>query len=189
MHSDLQSQGFNASTFTMQWLFQPLQRISSAQSLSRGSRVLRLPRAMVMMAFGPSSLISGNASTIGANPIVFAASGLKPDVRIKVFEQEFHVHSVVLRLHSAFFRKLIDVEDRVSSYSETFRYDYISCVDVGGGWGLEVATEVRQVHNNSEWHELSPSGGSKIRRRDLERALGFRERRRSVSKGPMCLVQ
>jgi hypothetical protein len=173
MHSSLQSQDFDASIFTIQWLLPPLQHISSAQSLSRGSLVLRFPIAMVMMAFGHSSLTSSNASTNGTNAIVFAASGLKPDVRIKVFEQEFHVHSVVLKLHSAFFRKLIDIEDRVSSYSETFRYDYISCVDVDGGWGLEVATEVRQVHDNSEYHQLIPTGGSKIRRRDLEGTSGF----------------
>jgi hypothetical protein len=129
----------------MQWLFPPLQRISAVQSLSSSSLVLRPPTAIVMMAFGPSSLASRNASTNGTNAIVFAASGLKADVRIKVFEQEFHVHSVVLKLHSAFFRKFIDVEDRVSSYSEIFRYDYISCVDVDGGWGLEVATEVCRV--------------------------------------------
>jgi hypothetical protein len=102
---------------------------------------------MVMMAFGPSSLASGNTSTNRTDAIVFAASGLKPDVRIKVFDQEFHVHSVVLKLHSAFFRRFLDVEDRASSYSKTFRYDYISCVDVDGGWGLEAATEVRQVRD------------------------------------------
>ena len=80
---------------------------------------------------------------IASNPIVFAASGFKPDVRIKVFEREFHVHSIVLKLHSAFFRMLFESDDRVPPASEeTFQYDYISIPDVNGGWELEIATEV-----------------------------------------------
>jgi hypothetical protein len=30
-------------------------------------------------------------------PIVFTARGLKPDVSLKVFKREFHVHSTVLK--------------------------------------------------------------------------------------------
>jgi hypothetical protein len=30
-------------------------------------------------------------------PIVFTARGLKPDVNLKVFKREFHVHSTVLK--------------------------------------------------------------------------------------------
>ncbi|KAH9215140.1 hypothetical protein DL95DRAFT_461401 [Leptodontidium sp. 2 PMI_412] len=45
-------------------------------------------------------------------PIVFSTPGLKPDTRLTVFEQEFQVHSLVLKLHSAFFRKFLDSPDK-----------------------------------------------------------------------------
>src|SRR6187402_2341564 len=46
------------------------------------------------------------------SPIVFHTPGLKPDVRLMVFDEEFHVHSVLLKLHSAFFRKFLDSPDK-----------------------------------------------------------------------------
>ena len=51
------------------------------------------------------------------SPIVFQSPGLKPDVSLKVFKVEFHVHSVLLRLHSAFFRKFLDSADKNVSAS------------------------------------------------------------------------
>ncbi|KAH8801165.1 hypothetical protein F5882DRAFT_504648 [Hyaloscypha sp. PMI_1271] len=51
------------------------------------------------------------------SPIVFQSLGLKPDVSMKVFDVEFHVHSALLKLHSAFFRKFLDSADKVTSAS------------------------------------------------------------------------
>lgn len=77
-------------------------------------------------------------------PKAFHAPGMKTDVRIRVFEREFHVHSVVLRLYSAFFRTFLDSADKGPVSGEgQFRYDYVSVLDPDGGWGLEVAKPVR----------------------------------------------
>lgn len=84
-------------------------------------------------------------------PKRFSAPGMKTDVRIRVFEREFHVHSVVLRLYSAFFRTFLDSADKGSgavSGEGQFRYNYISVLDPDGGWGLEVAKPVRSVRSN-----------------------------------------
>jgi len=76
-------------------------------------------------------------------PKAFNAPGMKTDVRIRVFEREFHVHSVVLRLYSAFFRTFLDSADKGTVTGEGhFRYDYVSVLDPDGGWGLEVAKPV-----------------------------------------------
>jgi len=48
------------------------------------------------------------------SPIVFHTPGFKPDVRLMVFDREFQVHSVLLKLHSAFFRKFLDSPDKIS---------------------------------------------------------------------------
>lgn len=39
-------------------------------------------------------------------PIIFSSPGLTPDVRFKVFKQEYHVHSIILKLYSNYFRSL-----------------------------------------------------------------------------------
>jgi hypothetical protein len=51
------------------------------------------------------------------SPIVFQSPGLKPDVSFNVFDVEFHVHSILLKLHSAFFRKFLDSPDKTVSPS------------------------------------------------------------------------
>ncbi len=84
-------------------------------------------------------------STSGITPRKFNAPGMKTDVRVRVFEREFHVHSVVLKLYSAFFRTLLDSADKKSKDRDVerrFRYDYTSVLDPDGGWGLEAAKTV-----------------------------------------------
>ncbi|KAH6711270.1 hypothetical protein BKA61DRAFT_577729 [Leptodontidium sp. MPI-SDFR-AT-0119] len=46
-------------------------------------------------------------------PVVFTTPGYQTDVRLTVFDQDFHVHSVLLKIHSAFFRKFLDSPDKV----------------------------------------------------------------------------
>ncbi|PBP16491.1 hypothetical protein BUE80_DR012781 [Diplocarpon rosae] len=75
-------------------------------------------------------------------PMAFKAPGIKTDVRIRVFEREFHVHSPVLRLYSAFFRTILGSTDTgltEDHETETWRYDFVSVLDPDGGWGLEIA--------------------------------------------------
>ncbi|KAG0651409.1 hypothetical protein D0Z07_2115 [Hyphodiscus hymeniophilus] len=78
--------------------------------------------------------------------VVFKSPGLVPDLRLTVFGKEFHVHSAVLRLHSAFFRKFLDSTEKPSSPAGTrnlFKYDYVSVVDDDDSWGLEPISMVR----------------------------------------------
>lgn len=76
-------------------------------------------------------------------PIIFKSPGLDPDVRLKVFEHEFHVHSVVLKLHSNYFRCFLDSPDKLgTSVSSSFRYNYISMIDPDGTWELESVEKV-----------------------------------------------
>ncbi len=45
-------------------------------------------------------------------PISFEISGMAADVSLKVFDQEFLVHSPILKIHSAFFNKFLDSPDK-----------------------------------------------------------------------------
>ncbi|KAH7319453.1 hypothetical protein BKA65DRAFT_409686 [Rhexocercosporidium sp. MPI-PUGE-AT-0058] len=72
------------------------------------------------------------------SPIVFFSPGLKPDTRLTVFDQEFQVHSMILKLHSAFFRKFLDSADKTSiaSNGQPFKYDWVTKVDAKEEWHL-----------------------------------------------------
>ncbi|TVY18350.1 hypothetical protein LARI1_G004431 [Lachnellula arida] len=73
-------------------------------------------------------------------PIIFKFPGLKVDTRLNVFGQEYHVHSNILKLYSAFFRTFLDSPDKTPApASALFRYEYVSVIDDDGEWGLEVA--------------------------------------------------
>jgi hypothetical protein len=48
------------------------------------------------------------------SPIIFQLPGYDPDTRLTVFYQDFNVHSMILKTHSAFFRKFMDSPDKVS---------------------------------------------------------------------------
>ncbi|PBP24241.1 hypothetical protein BUE80_DR004880 [Diplocarpon rosae] len=53
------------------------------------------------------------------SPIIFSTPGLKPDTLLVVLGQEFHVHSLLLKLHSAFFRKFLDSPDKTICSAST----------------------------------------------------------------------
>lgn len=68
---------------------------------------------------------------------------MRLDVRINVFDREFHVHSVVLRLYSNFFRKLLDYTDQNPAPGmDGFLYDYVSVMSPDRGWRLDLAKKV-----------------------------------------------
>lgn len=83
-------------------------------------------------------------------PIVFKSpNAQKPDVRLKVFYQVFHVHSAILTLYSASFRTFLDSADKTAAApSAPFRYDYVSVVDGNGTWGLEAVCKVCFLPNS-----------------------------------------
>ncbi|KAF4637464.1 hypothetical protein G7Y89_g620 [Cudoniella acicularis] len=69
-------------------------------------------------------------------PTVFTTPGTRPDLRFKVFNREFHVHSVILRVNSAFFRKFLDpinLEDQKPA-SGLFTYEWYTKIEDDGSW-------------------------------------------------------
>jgi hypothetical protein len=69
--------------------------------------------------------------------IVFKARGMKPDVCLQVFDTNFHVHSVVLKLHSHFFYTFFDSADKSGTRGGAFKYEWVTkVVDDGKDWQL-----------------------------------------------------
>src|SRR5690349_18589164 len=59
------------------------------------------------------------------HPIMFSIpSEPKPDTMLQVFEQPFHFSSTALKMHSAFFRKFLDSQTRLS-YQVTLGFSNI----------------------------------------------------------------
>ncbi|CAG8955889.1 hypothetical protein HYFRA_00008739 [Hymenoscyphus fraxineus] len=79
-------------------------------------------------------------------PIIFRLPHKTPDVRLVVFDQEYHVHSTILKLYSNYFRKFLDSPDKPgSSPSSLFKYEYVTVVDDDGIWALESAHKVQAI--------------------------------------------
>ncbi|KAH8590988.1 hypothetical protein B0O99DRAFT_598524 [Bisporella sp. PMI_857] len=78
----------------------------------------------------------------GPSAIIFASPALQPDVRLMIFDREIHCHSVLLKLHSAYFRKFLDSPDKApASRAAIFRYDYVSVIDEDKTWALVAAAK------------------------------------------------
>ncbi|KAH8679759.1 hypothetical protein BGZ60DRAFT_428066 [Tricladium varicosporioides] len=73
------------------------------------------------------------------SPVIFTNPGFKADLRLNIFNHEFHVASIVLKLNSAFFRRFLDPlneEDRTPA-SMLFQYEWYTKIDDdGNGWTL-----------------------------------------------------
>lgn len=75
----------------------------------------------------------------------FFVPGLKPDVRLKVFgTKEYHVHSVLLKLHSGFYRAFLDSPEKQIPASSEFTYEWVTELDDEGGWYLVAAQSAPQ---------------------------------------------
>ncbi|TVY89683.1 hypothetical protein LAWI1_G003078 [Lachnellula willkommii] len=84
------------------------------------------------------------------NPIVFTAPGLGPDMSIEVFKQIFHVNSMVLKIHSEYFRNYLDSPDKApaGSVAGAFKYEWVTQVDEDGkGWSLTAKEKVSNKSN------------------------------------------
>ncbi|CZR63351.1 uncharacterized protein PAC_13248 [Phialocephala subalpina] len=72
-------------------------------------------------------------------PMVFFSPGLQPDVRFTVYEN-YHLHSVVLKLHSRFFPRFLNFPEKSHlPASEAFQFEYVSAENEEG-WVLEPKT-------------------------------------------------
>jgi hypothetical protein len=74
-------------------------------------------------------------------PIIFKARGLNADVRLRAFDTEFRVHSVILKIHSAFFFKFLDSADKTAALADStpvggFKYEWVTNIDEDGSWSL-----------------------------------------------------
>jgi len=76
---------------------------------------------------------------IDKKPLVFFLRGKQPDVRLRVFDDEYHVHSQTLKDCSAYFYKFLDSPEKQGRVSSTFRfkYEWVTRVDDDGSWSLE----------------------------------------------------
>jgi hypothetical protein len=68
--------------------------------------------------------------------IKFTSPGLKHDVRLKVFNVDFHVHSVILKLYPGFFRKFLDSPEKEIPTSDEFTYGWVTQIDEDGSWHI-----------------------------------------------------
>jgi hypothetical protein len=121
------------------------------------------------------------------SPVVFEARGMKPDVRLEVFGTEFHVHSVVLKLHSHFFYTFFDSADKSSTGGEgASKYEWVTkVVDNGMGWQLVCkGPNVSCFHTLESWaydhYTQLPIGTIENIKFDFEIFLGRRSRRRHI---------
>lgn len=80
------------------------------------------------------------------DPIIFVLPGMKPDVRLDIFGQHIHVHSLILKLHSHYFRKFLDSPEKSGERaSADFQYEYAAAIDDDGSWALEPVDEVSKA--------------------------------------------
>ncbi|KAN0093784.1 hypothetical protein V8E51_016968 [Hyaloscypha variabilis] len=72
-------------------------------------------------------------------PIIFTTPDMRPDVGLQVFNQQFHVYSGVLKIHSGFFRKYLEPSGGLlpTSTSPTLSSEWFTKVDADGkSWSL-----------------------------------------------------
>jgi hypothetical protein len=96
-------------------------------------------------------MASMSAITIHApNPEVMIINlpGYEVDTHVKVFNREIHVHSIILKLNSRFFRTFMDSADKTPApASARFKYEYDAVADSDGKtWGLEAVAKVSYFH-------------------------------------------
>lgn len=91
----------------------PISTTSYFSSFHSSSKFVQTPIATAQLQ-PPSTMAEPPAAKRQkvSKPIVFSTPGYQPDVRLVVFDQEFHVHSILLKLHSAYFRKFLDSPDK-----------------------------------------------------------------------------
>ncbi|TGO52161.1 hypothetical protein BOTNAR_0332g00010 [Botryotinia narcissicola] len=89
-----------------------------------------------------------------ASPTVhtFHLPGHKVDVKLSVFDGlQLHVHSVILKLHSAFFRRFLDPPGRDEKDENTgsFKYEWVTVYDDDGSWSLFDVRNIKHGNRSS----------------------------------------
>jgi hypothetical protein len=103
-------------------------------------------KRMKSSATSESGSNSDSDEECAALPVIFKAPGFPSDLRLQVFETMFHVHSVILKLHSEFFFKFLDSPEKMIPgvlIAPGFKYEWVTKVDEDGeGWGLVDARSI-----------------------------------------------
>jgi hypothetical protein len=86
------------------------------------------------------------------SPIVFQSPGIRPDVSLKVFDVEFHVHSILLKLHSAFFRKFLDSPDK----TEEAAFEKLLCATYVLPYRIENAKVLTSLAEIADYYRAFP---------------------------------
>ncbi|ODH38538.1 hypothetical protein ACO22_02302 [Paracoccidioides brasiliensis] len=77
----------------------------------------------------------------------YGQPGFDPDTRLIVFDEELHVNSAILRLHSQFFQTLLDhydVDENIQhDPHSSFRYEYVLKGGYDGVYGLQPLGNVK----------------------------------------------
>ncbi|PVH75279.1 hypothetical protein DL98DRAFT_593276 [Cadophora sp. DSE1049] len=92
--------------------------------------------------------------------IFFTVRGLTPDVQLQVFDQVYRVHSIILKMQSAFFFKFLDSPDKpnIPDSKGKISYKWITEVDHDGqSWALVACGGKGSTQHNS----VSKSGKQK----------------------------
>lgn len=79
----------------------------------------------------------------------FFARGLELDTCLQVFDTDFHVHSAILKMHSAFFYKFFDSPDKTTKPKTHPRFKYLWVTqyeDAGSEAGAEAISKTRSWH-------------------------------------------
>jgi hypothetical protein len=84
------------------------------------------PTSKLRITNNEEPTMSTTENTEERKVIKFTSSGLKHDVRLKVFDIDFHVLSVILKLYSGFFRKFLDSPEKKIPASAEFAYEYVT---------------------------------------------------------------
>ncbi|TGO39693.1 hypothetical protein BHYA_0049g00290 [Botrytis hyacinthi] len=91
--------------------------------------------------------------------VKFSISEQKPDTRITLFQfKELHVHSSILKLYSAYFRRFMDSPDKVPAPSGAkWKYDWIGEAEEDGSWFVVAKTgrESKEQQQDVDLNTLS----------------------------------
>jgi hypothetical protein len=77
-------------------------------------------------------------------PIIFGIPGEAVDTSIKVFDQEFQVSSMALKMHTMYFQKFLEPSNGAGNKCLTrrFKYNWYTKIEEDGQWVISSAPEV-----------------------------------------------
>jgi hypothetical protein len=86
----------------------------------------------------------------------FKLPGLELDTKLTVFDDEYHVHLIVLKVNSSFFRTFLESADKDGSAASSttasgrFKYESFGIIDDDGYSGTDVSSDWHLVCDNAQ---------------------------------------